>query len=180
MHAHRVAHVLQHQTGNSAIGTLHEREEIIDCRTDLITRRRISQQLNGRMHKTHRRNQVPGTVPGAIERADSALGIARIDGQSPLEVLMTLVTKHPDFDRPQEDALKRRIGGTLQDVPHRLLEILGKFLLTGCTTIGSEEVQLMANIVRNRPALEYVGGRKYGGDWRFAAKFSERVEVSEG
>ena len=93
MHAHGVAHVLQHQAGHAALRTLDDAEQVVDHRVDLGGRRRIGQQLDRRVNQAHRGDQMAGTVAGAVEGADAALGVAGVDGQPAFESLVALLAR---------------------------------------------------------------------------------------
>ena len=94
------------------------------------------------MGESHRRDQMAGTVPSAIERADSALCIAGVDRQPFLQHLMALIREDSGSRRAVKDTLESGVGRTLQDVLHRVFEIFGDFGVTGRAAIGRAQFGL--------------------------------------
>src|SRR5215211_1532839 len=105
------------------------------------------------MDESHGRDEMTGTIAGSIERANPALGVAGIDREGSLELLVPLRAQNAMLDRAHEDALEGGVRRALENVGHRVFEVFGDFGMICRAAIGRELRQFSTNLNRNFTAL---------------------------
>src|SRR5215212_9938718 len=132
------------------------------------------------MRESHCCDEMAGTVACAVKGADPALRVTSIDRERSFELLMSFRTENAVFDGAEEHPLEGGIRRTLEDVKHRVFEILGNLGMPRRSAIERELTELDPNRFRYLATLEHVGRGKCGKYGSFSSLAAKRVEVGKG